>query len=53
MKLISNALTLFIIIALVMIWMQGKQKEQATLDLNEGILSVSWPTCTTKAAANP
>jgi N-acetylmuramoyl-L-alanine amidase len=36
MKPISNALTLFIIIALVIIWMQGKQKEQATLDMNEG-----------------
>lgn len=35
MKLISNALTLFIIIALVIIWMQGKPKEQASTDLSE------------------
>jgi spore germination cell wall hydrolase CwlJ-like protein len=35
MKLISNALTLFIIIALVIIWMQGRPKEQVSTDLSE------------------
>ncbi len=35
MKLISNALSLFIIIALVIIWMQGKPKEQVSTDLSE------------------
>jgi spore germination cell wall hydrolase CwlJ-like protein len=35
MKLISNALTLFIIIALVIIWMYGKPRDQVSLDLSE------------------
>jgi spore germination cell wall hydrolase CwlJ-like protein len=35
MKLISNALTLFIIIVLVIICMQGKPREQVSLDLSE------------------
>ena len=35
MKLVSNALTLFIIVGLVIIWMQGKPKEHATKDLSE------------------
>jgi spore germination cell wall hydrolase CwlJ-like protein len=35
MKLISNAFTLFIIIALVIICMQGKPKEQVSTDLSE------------------
>jgi N-acetylmuramoyl-L-alanine amidase len=35
MKLISNILTLFIIIALVIICMQGKPKEHASRDLSE------------------
>jgi spore germination cell wall hydrolase CwlJ-like protein len=35
MKLISNVLSLFIIIALAIIWMQGKPREQASTDLSE------------------
>jgi N-acetylmuramoyl-L-alanine amidase len=35
MKLISNALSLFIIITLVIIWTQGKPEQQAAKDLSE------------------
>ena len=35
MRIISNALTLFIIVALVIIWMQGKPKEHVSKDLSE------------------
>jgi len=35
MKLISNALNLFIIIALIISWLQGKPKQQASTDLSE------------------
>jgi N-acetylmuramoyl-L-alanine amidase len=38
MRLISNALTLFIIIALVIICMQGKPREQVSRDLSENDL---------------
>jgi spore germination cell wall hydrolase CwlJ-like protein len=35
MKLISNALSLFIIIALVIIWTQGKPEQKVSRDLSE------------------
>ena len=35
MKLISNAFSLFIIIALVIICMQGRPREQTSTDLSE------------------
>ena len=35
MKIISNALSLFIIVALLIICMQGKPKEHASADLSE------------------
>jgi len=35
MKLISNALTIFIIIAVLVICLQGKEKKQAAIDLSE------------------
>ena len=35
MKLISNALTLFIIIVLAVMWLHGKPKQQAARDLGE------------------
>jgi spore germination cell wall hydrolase CwlJ-like protein len=35
MKFISNALTLFIIAALVVIWLQGRPKEHASANLSE------------------
>jgi spore germination cell wall hydrolase CwlJ-like protein len=35
MKFVSNALTLFIIAALVIIWLQGKPKEHVSEDLSE------------------
>ena len=35
MKLISNALTLFIIAALAVMWLQSRPKQQAARDLSE------------------
>jgi hypothetical protein len=37
-EILSNALTLFIIVALVIIWMQGKPEQKASMDLNENEL---------------